>query len=68
MKILMSFCFISKVPHTVQAFALDISVKQGRNKVREEFAKNRNITDLRVVDMLVIKVTSYMQYSSFLPY
>ncbi|EDO32511.1 predicted protein [Nematostella vectensis] len=44
-----------EIPHTVQAFALDISVKSGRNKVREEFMKNANVKDLRIIDMLVIK-------------
>lgn len=44
----------------VHLYQLDITVKQGRNKVREMFMKNAHITDPRVVDMLVIKVqTSY---------
>ncbi|XP_066112543.1 NADH dehydrogenase [ubiquinone] 1 alpha subcomplex subunit 6 isoform X1 [Saccopteryx bilineata] len=42
-------------PTTVNLFQLDISVKQGRDKVREMFMKNAHITDPRVVDLLVIK-------------
>lgn len=50
--------FHVKIPHTVQAFALDISVKMGRAKVREEFLKNAHVKDIRVIDMLVIKVNT----------
>ncbi|XP_026724413.1 NADH dehydrogenase [ubiquinone] 1 alpha subcomplex subunit 6 [Athene cunicularia] len=44
-----------EVPNTVHLYQLDITVKQGRNKVREMFLKNANVTDPRVIDMLVIK-------------
>ncbi|XP_004845537.1 NADH dehydrogenase [ubiquinone] 1 alpha subcomplex subunit 6 [Heterocephalus glaber] len=44
-----------EVPHTVSLFQLDITVKQGRDKVREMFMKNAHITDPRVADLLVIK-------------
>ena len=37
-------------------YALEISTKQGRQKLREEFYKNAHVRDPRVIDMLVIKV------------
>lgn len=40
----------------VHLYQLDITVKQGRNKVREMFMKNAHVRDPRVIDMLVIKV------------
>lgn len=40
----------------VHLYQLDITVKQGRNKVREMLMKNAHVTDPRVIDMLVIKV------------
>ncbi|XP_072276234.1 NADH dehydrogenase [ubiquinone] 1 alpha subcomplex subunit 6 [Pyxicephalus adspersus] len=48
-----------EVPNTVHLYQLDISVKQGRDKVREMFQKNAHVTDPRVIDLLVIKVSSY---------
>ncbi|KAM5148835.1 NADH dehydrogenase [ubiquinone] 1 alpha subcomplex subunit 6 [Mantella aurantiaca] len=44
-----------EVPNTVHIYQLDISVKQGRDKVREIFQKNRHVADPRVIDLLVIK-------------
>ncbi|XP_059809767.1 NADH dehydrogenase [ubiquinone] 1 alpha subcomplex subunit 6 [Hypanus sabinus] len=44
-----------EVPNTIRKFHLDISVKQGRDKVREIFMRNAHVTDPRVIDILVIK-------------
>ena len=37
-------------------YNLDITLKEGRDKVRELFHNNSHIRDPRVIDMLVIKV------------
>merc|ERR1711936_1419972 len=44
-----------QIPYVVKDFRVPISVKQGRDKVRENFMKNAHITDIRAIDMLVIK-------------
>ncbi|XP_071965554.1 NADH dehydrogenase [ubiquinone] 1 alpha subcomplex subunit 6-like [Antedon mediterranea] len=44
-----------EVPHAIQQYYLDITIKQGRDKVREMFMKNAHIRDTRTVDLLVIK-------------
>lgn len=55
-----AFC-TCKVPHTIQAYALEITSKIGRAKVREEFMRNAHVRDIRVIDMLVIKVRFAVQ-------
>ena len=45
-----------QIPHTIELYLLDISVQEGRQKLREQFYKNSHIRDPRVIDMLVIKV------------
>ena len=40
----------------VMDYDIPKSVEQCRIKLREEFEKNRHVTDIRVIDMLVIKV------------
>ncbi|XP_073414079.1 NADH dehydrogenase [ubiquinone] 1 alpha subcomplex subunit 6 isoform X2 [Dendrobates tinctorius] len=44
-----------EVPNTVQVFQLDITVKQGRQMLREKFQTHADVTDPRVIDILVIK-------------
>ncbi|KAG8138066.1 hypothetical protein E2320_003991 [Naja naja] len=44
-----------EIPNTVHTYQLEITVKQGRDKVRELFMKNAHVTDPRVIDLLVIK-------------
>ncbi|GIX67545.1 NADH dehydrogenase 1 alpha subcomplex subunit 6 [Caerostris extrusa] len=39
----------------IQLHNLPISLKTGRDKIKESFANNRDITDIRVIDMLVTK-------------
>ena len=45
-----------QIPHTIELYLLDISVQEGRQKLREQFYKNSHVRDPRVIDMLVIKV------------
>ncbi|EDV21122.1 NADH dehydrogenase [ubiquinone] 1 alpha subcomplex subunit 6 [Trichoplax sp. H2] len=44
-----------EVPRAIQTYKLDITVDEGRNKVREMFLRNAGIHDLRKIDMLIIK-------------
>ena len=44
----------------VMDFDIPKSVEQCRAKLREEFEKNQNISDIRVIDMLVIKVIYFL--------
>jgi len=40
----------------VMDYDIPMTVEQCRDKLREEFVKHRSVTDIRVIDMLVIKV------------
>ncbi|EEB14460.1 NADH-Ubiquinone oxidoreductase B14 subunit [Pediculus humanus corporis] len=42
-------------PEIAVTFRLPISFEQVRKKIKEEFMKNKNVTDVRVIDLLVIK-------------
>lgn len=40
----------------VMDYDIPKSVEQCREKLREQFLKNKDVSDIRVIDMLVIKV------------
>merc|ERR1711879_489952 len=40
---------------TVKDFELPVTVEEGREKIREQFRKNKHVTDIRAIDMMVIK-------------
>ncbi|CAG5115163.1 unnamed protein product [Candidula unifasciata] len=44
-----------RIPYTVKDFYIPITIEQGRAKVGEMFLKNKNVTDIWIIDMLVIK-------------
>ncbi|XP_055692578.1 NADH dehydrogenase [ubiquinone] 1 alpha subcomplex subunit 6 [Lutzomyia longipalpis] len=44
-----------QIPYIVMDYDIPKSVEQCREKLREEFLRNKNVTDIRVIDMLVIK-------------
>ncbi|KAF4519749.1 hypothetical protein B566_EDAN010342 [Ephemera danica] len=44
-----------QIPYVVLDYDIPKSVEQCRAKLREEFNKHRHVTDIRVIDMLVIK-------------
>lgn len=54
------YYYISCIPDyylfSVQKYDVAISVKDGREKLREIFTKNKQVTDVRAIDLLAIKV------------
>lgn len=42
-------------------YDIPMSVEQCREKLREEFMKHSNVSDIRVIDMLVIKVNKIIR-------
>lgn len=44
-----------QIPHTVNDIDIPRNVKQCRQKLREEFMKHKDVKDIRVIDMLIIK-------------
>ncbi|KAJ1532271.1 hypothetical protein ONE63_000887 [Megalurothrips usitatus] len=44
-----------QIPHIVNEIDIPKSTKQCREKLREEFAKHKDVKDVRVIDMLIIK-------------
>jgi hypothetical protein len=48
---------IIQIPRSIVKFPLEISLAEGRARVRAEFERFRNITDLPVLNILVLKGT-----------
>lgn len=44
-----------QIPYILHDFRLPITEKQAKDKLREFFYQNSNVSDIRVMDMLVIK-------------
>ncbi|XP_012274959.1 NADH dehydrogenase [ubiquinone] 1 alpha subcomplex subunit 6 [Orussus abietinus] len=44
-----------QIPIIVWEFDIPRTVDQCKAKLREEFIKHRNLTDIRVIDMLIVK-------------
>ena len=47
--------WLREAPLACDKYALDIPVSEVRSKISELFRKNANVTDIKVVDMLVVK-------------
>lgn len=43
----------------VMDYDIPMSIEQCRAKLREEFIKNKDVSDIRVIDMLVVKVSCF---------
>ncbi|KAK4875526.1 hypothetical protein RN001_011948 [Aquatica leii] len=52
-----------QLPFIVRHFDIPKSVEQCRQILREEFTKHENLTDVRVIDMLIIKGQMELQES-----
>ncbi|XP_030744975.1 NADH dehydrogenase [ubiquinone] 1 alpha subcomplex subunit 6 [Sitophilus oryzae] len=44
-----------QLPYIVRQYDIPKNVNDCRNKLREEFTKHKDIRDIRIIDMLVIK-------------
>ncbi|VDI77863.1 NADH dehydrogenase [ubiquinone] 1 alpha subcomplex subunit 6-like [Mytilus galloprovincialis] len=44
-----------QIPYSVQEYDLLLTEKDCRDKLKEEFLKNKNVSDIRAIDLLVIK-------------
>merc|ERR1719427_2258398 len=47
--------WIREVPTVIELHGLDIPLSTIRKTVYKEFEKNKNLSDIRVIDMLVVK-------------
>ena len=45
---------------SVEDYDIPKSVKECREKLREQFLKNKDVSDIRVIDMLVVKVSAWI--------
>jgi len=43
------------IPYICETFTLPVGISQARGKLREMFNRNKDVKDIRVVDMLVVK-------------
>lgn len=50
--------------YLVLEYDIPIGEKEVRAKVREQFEKNKHVTDMRVIDMLVLKVTEFCKVTA----
>lgn len=44
-----------QIPFTVKDHTIPVTEDEARAKVREQFLKNKHVTDIRAIDMMVIK-------------
>lgn len=44
-----------QIPGIREAFMLTLTTEQMRSKIKDMFYQNKNVTDLRAIDMLIIK-------------
>lgn len=42
-------------------YDVPLTVERGRKRVKEEFLKNKNLTDIRAIDLLVIRVNKLIK-------
>jgi len=46
-----------QVPYVVMDYDVPITVDIGRKRLRQEFDKNKHLSDIRAIDLLVVKVS-----------
>eukprot|EP00048_Salpingoeca_helianthica_P015261 m.225843 g.225843 ORF g.225843 m.225843 type:complete len:110 (+) comp16813_c0_seq1:236-565(+) len=44
-----------ELPHILELYDLDVSLKAAREQLRTTFLRNKNLKDSRVVDLMVVK-------------
>ena len=48
---------INILTFTVVDYRIDVTEQQIKDKLRENFMKHKNMTDLRAIDLMVVKVS-----------